>query len=221
MTTRNMELSLELISAERKATSEGEEEVAFQTNAGRNKGRLHPVDGADLAIVWVFGAGGGLGGPAGGAYHRLAKQMKEKKVASLELDYRHAGHLEHCIADVLLAVSYLKSLDLSRFILVGHSFGGAVVISAGAISNDVIGVAALSSQTYGTYLAGKLSPKPLLLIHGTGDEVLPYAGSAEIYKRANQPKEIIYYEGCRHGLDQCTNELDRDLMKWLNKVINS
>ena len=31
-------------------------------------GRLHPAAHMDAALLYVFGAGGGLGGPAGGVY---------------------------------------------------------------------------------------------------------------------------------------------------------
>lgn len=34
--------------------------------------RYHPALLGDAAVLWIFGAGGGLGGPAGGMYIRLA-----------------------------------------------------------------------------------------------------------------------------------------------------
>jgi hypothetical protein len=105
-----------------------------------------------------------------------------------------------------------------RIVLVGHSFGGAVVITAGAIASRVIAVAALSSQTRGTESVGALSPRRLLLVHGTADEVLPDLCSRDIFARAGEPKELILYEGCRHGLDGCREELDRDMMKWIGQV---
>lgn len=99
--------------------------------------------------------------------------------------------------------------------LVGHSFGGAVVISAGALSDDVAAVAALSSQTYGTSLADQVSPRPLLLMHGTNDEILPDTCSRQIYERAREPKELRLYPGCRHGPDECRDQIDADLTAWL------
>lgn len=56
--------------------------------------------------------------------------------------------------------------------LVGWSFGGAVVITAGARSSNVVGVATVASQTYGTDSVSSLAPKSLLLLHGTGDTCL-------------------------------------------------
>jgi len=37
----------------------------------------------------------------------------------------------------------------------------------------------------------------------------------DLYRAAQEPKRIVLYPGCRHGLDQCRDELDRDLSNWL------
>ena len=192
--------------------------MRLNTNAGTIRCRLHETTIGDAAILWVFGAGGGLGGPAGGVYERLANQFQPFNITSLQLDYRRPGYLRDCVADVLLGIEYLKNLGKTKVVLVGHSFGGAVVISAGIISDAVIAVAALSSQTSGAENASLLSPKPLLLIHGTDDEILPSSCSLYIYQKAQEPKEIILYKGCLHGLDQCREEVDRDLTRWLKEV---
>jgi uncharacterized protein len=121
------------------------------------------------------------------------------------------------VSDVLVGLGYLESLGKSRTVLVGHSFGGAVVISAGAISPSVIAVAA-SSQTAGTAAVAALSPKPVIFVHGSADEVLPDRCSRDLHARAREPKELILYPGCRHGLDQCRESLDRDLTRWLERM---
>ena len=211
--------SLSLHDLERFPERAGTERVRLSTNAGAIVGRLHPAETGDSAILWVFGSGGGLGGPAGGLYTRLAEQVRPSAVTSLELDYRHPGDLRNCVLDVLLGVSYLGSLGRTRIVLVGHSFGGAVVINAGAISQAVIAVAALSSQSCGTDRVGELSPKPVMFIHGSADEVLSDRCSRDLYARAGEPKALILYSGCRHGLDQCREALDQDLTGWINQVL--
>jgi alpha-beta hydrolase superfamily lysophospholipase len=194
--------------------------IAVSTPAGETRGRLHWSAG-DTAILWVFGAGGGLGGPAGGVYYRLAEILRAAGVASLELDYRRPGDLRACVEDALSGISWLEARGKRQIVLVGHSFGGAVVISAAAAAPQVIAVAALSSQTAGTGMVPELAGRPLLLVHGEADEILPSRCSRDIFQRAGEPKRLILYPGCRHGLDQCRDELDRDLLAWLRDVIET
>ncbi len=133
--------------------SEGVDRVRLVTSRGAITCRLQPAEG-DRAILRVFGAGGGLGGPAGGLYTRLGEQLRPHGVTSLELDYLRPGYLDECVSDVLVGLGYLESLGKSRIVLVGHSFGGAVVINVGAISEAVIAVAALSGQAARAWWTG-------------------------------------------------------------------
>lgn len=196
----------------------GDFPVTLATDEGNICCRLHLCPG-DRAILWVFGAGGGLGGPAGGLYNRLAEVLRPEGVTSLELDYRRPGRLEPCVVDVLTGVEYLRSLSKVRVVLVGHSFGGAVVIEAGARRGEVVAVAALSSQSAGAERVRALPPRPVLFAHGEADEVLPPRCSQDLFSRAGEPKEMILYPGCRHGLDECREALDRDLLGWVRRVL--
>ncbi len=212
------EVRISLESVEQGGVQEGVEELVLHTSIGAITTRYHQAEGAGAAVVWVGGSGGGLDGPAGGLYPRLAHQLtgQEQPIASLRLHYRFPNDLENCVIDTLVGVYYLQyERGHQRIALVGHSFGGAVVISAGSLSDDVVAVAALSSQTYGTGTAPGLSPRPLLLMHGTADEILPDRCSRQIYERAKEPKELRLYTDCRHGLDQCREQIDRDLLDWL------
>jgi alpha-beta hydrolase superfamily lysophospholipase len=213
------EARLELDGMELQATVDGVEEWLFKTNAGSIPVRFHHATEGNAAILWVGGAGGGLDGPAGGMYPRIAGQLVNQGIASMRLHYRQPGNLPECVMDTLLGLEYLASRERGRVILVGHSFGGAVVISAGAVSDRVVAVVAMSSQTYGTSLVSRLSPKPILLMHGTEDQILPDSCSRELYRRARLPKDILLYQGCRHGLDECRDEVDRDLVHWIIQTL--
>jgi alpha-beta hydrolase superfamily lysophospholipase len=213
------EASLELHAVEQGPTIDGVEEVRLVTDDGVIDCRFHPAAAGSAAVVWVGGAGGGLHGPAGGLYPRLAGQLVPAGIASLRLHYRRPNDLEECVLDTLLGVAYLGTRGRARVALVGHSFGGAVVIAAGVESPSVVAVAALSSQTSGTRHVSRLSPRPLLLLHGDSDEVLPATCSHDLYRRAGEPKEMTLYPGCRHGLDECREQVDRDLLGWLRRVL--
>ena len=211
-------VELELLGAVTEAAGDEAERVVLRTSRGPIGCRLHDGAPGDAAVLWVFGAGGGLGGPAGGVYERLGSRLAAEGLASLQVAYRRPARLVECVLDVLAGVAYLAERGRTRVVLVGHSFGGAVVITAGAASDAVIAVAALSSQLAGTEAAADLAPRPLLVAHGTADEILPDRCSRDIHRRAREPKRLILYPGCRHGLDQCRDDLDRDLTPWLREV---
>ena len=140
--------------------------MLLRTNRGDIQAVIHNDEGGvtSRAVIWVYGARGGFVGPGNGLYTELAEEMKSQ-FTSLRLDYRFPNDIPECVMDTLAGVSFLKATDHSEIVLVGHSFGGAVVISAAPLSDEVKAVAALSSQTYGASNAGAVSPRPMLLVH--------------------------------------------------------
>lgn len=191
------------------------EGVLLQTDRGDIQTILHQSADAQHGVIWVCGARGGFGGPGKGAYARLAEDLRRERIASLRLSYRHPNVLPECALDVMAGIAYLKHCGYPPVILVGHSFGGAVVITAGALNDHVAGVVALSPQTYGATLAGQLAPRPLLVVHGTSDTRLPYTCGEQIYHWAQEPKQLVLYESAEHRLDECAAELDQLLQQWI------
>lgn len=192
--------------------------MRLQTDRGDIISRFHPVDPAKtkgLGVVWVGGAGGGLDGPARGLYPAASERLQEVGIASLRLHYRRPNDLENCILDTLAGVAFLVKKGATRVALVGHSFGGAVVISAGAVSPNVQAVVPMSSQTYGTELTPNVAPRPMLLIHGMADDVLSPMCSRQLYAAAREPKEIKLYPGTGHGLDEVRQEVLDLLVRWI------
>ncbi|HTE19114.1 MAG TPA: alpha/beta hydrolase [Armatimonadota bacterium] len=200
---------------------DGVREVALQTNRGDVAARYHPAPDSLIGVVWVGGAGGGLDGPAHGLYPEACRRLQGSGVAGLRLHYRLPNHLENCVLDTLLGVEFLASEGIERVGLVGHSFGGAVVISAGANSERVKAVVPMSTQTYGAGLAPEVAPRPMLLIHGTADEVLPDTCSRRVYEHAGEPKELVLYPGARHGLDEAREEILELLERWLPEKLSA
>jgi dienelactone hydrolase len=164
---------------------------------------------------------GGFGRPGQGAYVRLADVLRRDHISSLRLCYRHPNVLPECALDILAGIAYLQQGRVQRVVLVGHSFGGAVVITAGAVHDRVAGVVALASQTYGARLAGQLAPRPLLVMHGTADTRLPYTCGVQIYDWAQEPKQLVLYEGAEHRLDECAAELDQLLTQWIPATLRA
>jgi uncharacterized protein len=46
----------------------------------------------------------------------------------------------------------------------------------------------------------KISPRPLLLIHGDADELIPLEHAQKLYRRAKEPKELKIIAGAKHKM---------------------
>jgi len=197
------------------------EGLLLRTDRGDIQAILHPAPETPYGVIWVGGARGGFGRPGQGAYARLADMLQRHQIASLRLCYRHPNVLPECALDVLAGIAYLQQDHVQRVVLVGHSFGGAVVITAGAVHEHVAGVVALAPQTYGARLAGQLAPRSLLVVHEKADTRLPYTCGVQIYGWAREPKQLVLYEGAEHRLDECSAELDQLLTQWIPATLRA
>ena len=135
------------------------------------------------------------------------------------MDYRLPNALDECVMDLLVGVAGLKGLGCRPVVVVGHSFGGAVVIATGVAVSHVKGVVALSPQTYGADMAGMLSPIPLLVAHGKADTRLPPRCAEQIYEWAQEPKKLVLFEGAEHRLEECKDELEALLSEWIPETL--
>lgn len=189
--------------------------LLLHTTRGDIRAALHQAPDPQGGIVWVWGAAGGLEGPAGGIYALLAEELVEHGLTSLRVDYRVPRVFSEAVMDTLAGVSLLKGMGYRSIGLVGHSLGGAVVIAAAPFSPEVTAVVALSSQTYGAQYADRVAPRPLLLVHGEEDTRLSPECSRAIYRWARFPKELVLYPGAGHSLRQCQEELHALLSRWL------
>ena len=190
--------------------------LILQTTRGHIKTIVHhdPKKPAHRGVIWVGGARGGLDGPAKGLYKALGKDLAPG-ITSLRIDYREAGVLTECVMDTLAGVSFLSGTGHTDIILVGHSFGGAVVIKSAPFSENVKGVIALSSQTFGATEVSDVSPIPLLLIHGEDDVVLSPQCSQTILDWAEEPKEAIFMPATGHGLRETSEEVTTQVKTWI------
>jgi pimeloyl-ACP methyl ester carboxylesterase len=184
------------------------------TNMGPIQCLFHSAPESTSAVLWVSGALGGFSG-GGGLYSILSEALLEDSISSLRLNYRKPNNILHSILDVLAGVYFLQAQGYRRVALVGHSFGGAVVIAAAPLSDAVVTVVGLASQTYGTKYAHMVSPRPLLLVHGEADDRLSPRCSVLINDIAEEPKKLILYPGAGHNLRECRDELHPVVKTWL------
>lgn len=150
--------------------------------------------------------------------------------------------------DVKAAFKYVvarKDVDAGRLISFGHSLGGAKSVTALAeapvkgLRAIVIDGAFSSYQTMAKIMAGdlgaklvtdewapkdfvdKLAPVPLLVVHGSNDEVVPFAQGKQLFDNAREPKTLFEVKEGRHS-----DALSRDegayrvkMIEWLDNIM--
>ncbi|KAI9170711.1 hypothetical protein HJFPF1_00181 [Paramyrothecium foliicola] len=158
------------------------------------------------AAILLSGAGGGVNGPSS-IYLSLACKLAVVGVGipTLRLDYRYPARLRYCVDDVKAAMEYLNEMyGLTHFTIVGWSFGGAPVFTIGGEDPRVSGCATVASQTAETDGIKDLAPRPVLLLHGTGDSTLTYRCSERLYSMygSGGRRVLKLFEGDDHALSK-------------------
>lgn len=195
--------------------------VRLDTNCGSIQCRYYCAATARAGTVLVGGVGGGWDSPARDLYPRLAAELVQEGFAALRVRFRDPHDLDRATEDVLAGSAFLKSRGIVRRALVGHSFGGAVVIRAAAADPEVRTVVALATQSYGTDAVGRLGPRcSLLLLHGDADSVLPSYASTYVYRAAHEPKELVHYPAAGHLLDEVADQVNATVRAWLKTYLH-
>jgi pimeloyl-ACP methyl ester carboxylesterase len=173
-----------------------------------------PADAPEVLVT----CGGGMGsllGPADGLYHSLGVRFAARGIATVRVGYRKPNDLSRCVHDVAAASDLAGRRGARRFVVMGHSFGGAVAIQTGAVlGTHCRGVVTLSTQSAGCEVASELGETPLLLMHGTNDEILPPETSAMVQMLAGQG-EIVLFPGAGHLLSEASEEIRERLDEWI------
>lgn len=193
-----------------------DEPIAIPTLRGDVAARFTPtVDATSArAALLVGGADGGFDGPAEALYPTLAEDFATRGIATLRVDFRlhrFPNDVEEGAHDLLAGLGWLEARGTERVVLVGHSFGGAVVIEGGVRASEgagiVAGVVTLATQTAGAQRVALLAPRPILLIHGRADDRLAPMCSQMLYDAAGEPRELVIIEGATHSLRQAREEV--------------
>jgi hypothetical protein len=208
------EINLRITGVEPAYEIAGVRRLALHTTRGTIPIVFHAALEARRAALCVSGAIGGYDGPSM-LYARLGAALPRDGLSVARIDYRAPNEFGECLIDALAALSFLRGTGHERVALMGHSFGGAVAINAGTLSPMVTTVIALSSQLAGAHVVGDLAPRPLLLIHGTADQILSHEASQALFERAKEPKEVKFYEGADHRLSQAADDVYDLAKRWL------
>jgi pimeloyl-ACP methyl ester carboxylesterase len=169
---------------------------------------------AQCVVLACGGAMGSLLGPAEGLYQDLGFDLAAQGIGVVRVGYRRPNDLGACVHDLAAAAELAARQGATRFVTMGHSFGGAVAVRLAVAAPDlVVGVVTLATQSAGCEDADRLSC-PLLMFHGDRDELLPPAASETVRMLAGRG-ELVVLPGTGHLLTEAATELRARLRIWL------
>ncbi|MDZ7677901.1 MAG: dienelactone hydrolase family protein [Acidimicrobiales bacterium] len=164
-------------------------------------------------VLMVGGGMGGLLGPGQGLYHTLGAELADAGVGAIRVGYRVPNDIDRCVHDTLAAAELAARRGARSFVVMGHSFGGAVAIQAGAALGELAaGVVTFATQTGGAEAAEHLQC-PLLLFHGDRDELLPHMASEMVQMISDG--ELVILAGAGHTLGEAEDEIHQRLRTWI------
>ena len=208
------QIALKILGIEPGEEIAGGQHLTIKTTRGPIPMIFHPAAEPGRAALCVSGAMGGVDGPSK-LYVRMGEELPARGIAVARIDYRAPNEFGECMLDALAGVSFLRAMRYERAALVGHSFGGAVAINAGTLGSIITTVIALSSQLAGAHVVAEVAPRPLLLVHGTADTILPHESSEAIFERALEPKVLKLMPGADHRFTGLGDELRQIVSDWL------
>jgi pimeloyl-ACP methyl ester carboxylesterase len=175
-----------------------------------------PRDARDV-IVTCGGGMGSLLGPADAIYQWLGETFAPRGVATIRVGYRKPNDLSRCVHDVAAACDLSSRSGGRHFVMIGHSFGGAVAVQTGVVLGEhCAGVIGLATQSAGCEIAAELGDTPLLLLHGTDDEILPPETSCVVLLLAGHG-EVELLAGDGHLLTKSADHLRDRLSAWITE----
>ncbi len=173
------------------------------------------LPGATDVALLCGGAMGGMTGPGRALYPTLAKTLAAEGRAAMAVDYRTPGDLGRCLLDVCAATDLAMRNGGERFVILGHSFGGAVAIqAAGTFPGQTAGVITYATQSGGCEEAGRMGSVPLLLLHGERDSILGPENSMMVQALAGHG-EVRTYPDTDHLMAEAADEIETLTIEWV------
>lgn len=181
-----------------------------------------PSPGSKDLLIYFHGNAGNIG-------HRLPdlQTLADMKLNVLGVGYRGYGRStgkvseQGIYADGRAALQYATAtlgFDSAHIILFGRSIGSTVAVDVGqhkALKAVILVTPMTSGKAVGKIHFGPLARlagnafdnsskighirSPLLIVHGTDDEVIPFSMGQTLYERAPQPKRFVPIQGAGHN----------------------
>jgi len=157
--------------------------------------------------------------------------------------------LSRWLPDAAAVVDYIASTTLEPWVF-GLSTGGSLAIALSALQSEVRGCVALApfasfprlfadrpdhratlEMTFSDLDASmaalnaegavrEIAPRPLLLVHGDSDDVIPTDHSRLLYDKAGEPRRLRIMEGANHVFSNIRqSDLCELVSEWISKAV--
>jgi alpha-beta hydrolase superfamily lysophospholipase len=205
--------ALRVLAAVEVAVTDALDHLEMYTTEGLLTLLWHGAADNEQVVLMVGGAMGGLLGPGRGLYQTLGDELAAVGIGAIRVSYRAPNDLDRCVHDTLAAAELAARRGARSFVVMGHSFGGAVAIQAGAALADLAaGVVTFATQAGGAEAAEHLTC-PLLLFHGARDELLPPMASEMVQMISDG--ELVLLPDAGHLLTEAEAEIHERLSAWI------
>ena len=75
--------------------------------------------------------------------------------------------------------------------------------------------AALGAEFAPVEKVARLAPRPLFILHGAEDDVVPVSQAEELYRRAREPRQLIVHPSAGHSFVWARPWLRNQVLSWL------
>jgi len=157
---------------------------------------LHMLPEVDRNKIYLLGSSGGAAVSIYTAAHNKCVSAVAAMACPAEFDFMAGGHTAESLIARFREIGVIKDADFPP-----------------SVKKWIDGFKAVAPIEY----VGKVSPKPLLLVHGESDDVVPVEHVERLYAKAGRPKEKIILPGAGHRLRQDERAIE-SVMSWLRKL---
>lgn len=172
------------------------------------------ADATDVALM-CGGAMGGMLGPGRSLYLDLGLELAAQGRAAMAVGYRKPGDLTKCLLDTCATADLALRNGAERFVIMGHSFGGAVAIQAACtFPEQTAGVVTFATQSAGCEEAARMGDVPLLLLHGEHDSILAPENSMMVRSLAGHG-EVRMFPETDHLMAEAADDLAEVTRTWV------
>jgi alpha/beta superfamily hydrolase len=203
-------------------------EIIFNGPAGRLEGRFTPGKKADSPIALILHPHPVYGGTMNNkVVHQLYYTFLKRGCATLRFNFRGVGRSQGAfdngqgeLADAASALDWLQTIapNSSQCWIAGFSFGAWIAMQLLMRRPEITGFIAVAppANTYDfTFLAP--CPSSGLIVHGTGDNVVPPHDVAKLAERLSNQRGITV----THKLIQGANHFFVDKLEELGESVDS